>query len=91
MFNPATSTFAGMTAAQAQAALASINQAIINLSSGGLAASVAYTQGDGSKSVSFRATDLGKLNALKAECIAYLAHLGVIAAPRRRRAIGVVG
>ena len=86
-----TSTFAGMTAVQAQAALANINKAIISLSTGTLAIDVSYTQGDGAKRVTYRPADLALLNALKAECIAYLAALGVISGPRRRRAIGVIG
>lgn len=78
------SIFAGMTTEQLQAYLASAQHAYIELSSGKRVATVAYAQGDGSKSVSFQAAELGALMQL----IRMLQmELGIV--PRARRAIGV--
>lgn len=55
----ATSTvLIGMTIPQLQAALVSAQQAYIDLMSGNRGVSFSYTQGDGSKSVSYEKLDL---------------------------------
>lgn len=55
---------AGMTEAQLRAALAAAQQAYIDLSTGGKPVSVAYTQGNGSRSITYVQTDLPKIAAL---------------------------
>lgn len=53
--------FTGMTQPQLLAALQQFQAAYVKLVSGGQLASASYTQGDGGKNVSFRATDLPTL------------------------------
>lgn len=60
-FNPANSLLAGMTTAQLQAALASAQAAYIALSTGSKGESFSYTQGDGSKSVTYTRASLPQL------------------------------
>jgi len=65
MFNPNSSLLAGaMTRDQLQAALTSAQQAYIELSTGAKGVSFSYTQGDGTRSVSYQQTDIGQLTAL---------------------------
>lgn len=54
----------GMTEPQLRAALAAAQKAYIDLSTGGKAVSVAYTQGNGSRSITYVQTDLPKITAL---------------------------
>lgn len=83
MFDPSKSVFSGMTPAALQAALASAQQAYIDLSSGAKAVDVSYTQGESTKRVTYVATDLAKLNALIRELQACL---GIVVHPRQRAA-----
>jgi len=80
MFNPNSSLLAGaMTRDQLQAALTSAQQAYIELSTGAKGVSFSYTQGDGTRSVSYQQTDIGQLTAL----IQLLqAQLGIVKRPR---------
>ena len=59
-----TSLFAGMTTAALQTALANAQQAYLDLSTGAKGESYSYTQGDGSKSVTYTRTNLQSLAAL---------------------------
>lgn len=81
MFNPQTSLLAGaMTRAQLQEALTAAQQAYMELSTGSKGVSFSYTQGDGTRSVSYQQTDMGQLMAL----IQLLqAQLGIVKRPRR--------
>jgi len=81
MFNPQTSLLAGaMTRAQLQEALTAAQQAYLELSTGSKGVSFSYTQGDGTRSVSYQQTDVGKLMAL----IQLLqAQLGIVKRPRK--------
>lgn len=83
-FDPAISILAGQSTSVLQAQLAAAQQAFIDLSTGAKGESYSYTQGDGSKSVTYTRANLGQLVAL----IKLLqAQLGIIGTPRR--AIGV--
>lgn len=64
MRDPRRSIFYGMTTAQLQAALASAQQAYIALSTGTKGVSFSYTQGDGTKSVTYAQTDTMRLVAM---------------------------
>lgn len=81
MFNPQTSLLAGaMTRAQLQEALTAAQQAYLELSAGSKGVSFSYTQGDGTRSVSYQQTDMGQLMAL----IQLLqAQLGIVKRPRK--------
>ncbi|KJH59148.1 phage head-tail adapter protein [Pantoea agglomerans] len=81
MFNPNSSLLAGaMTRAQLQEALTAAQQAYLELSTGSKGVSFSYTQGDGTRSVSYQQTDMGKLMAL----IQLLqAQLGIVKRPRK--------
>ncbi|MGV6478784.1 gpW family head-tail joining protein [Pantoea agglomerans] len=81
MFNPQTSLLAGaMTRAQLQEALTAAQQAYLELSTGSKGVSFSYTQGDGTRSVSYQQTDMGQLMAL----IQLLqAQLGIVKRPRK--------
>lgn len=80
MFNPNSSLLAGaMTRDQLQAALTSAQQAYLDLSTGAKGVSFSYTQGDGTRSVTYQQTDIGQLTAL----IQLLqAQLGIVRRPR---------
>jgi len=80
MFNPNSSLLAGaMPREQLLAALASAQQAYIELSSGAKGVSFSYSQGDGTRSVTYQQTDIGQLVAL----IQLLqAQLGIVKRPR---------
>lgn len=76
------SIFYGLSQSVLQAYLASAQAAYVELMSGKSAASVSYAQGDGSKSVTYRAADIANLQKL----IRMLQlELGIIT--RQRRAI----
>jgi hypothetical protein len=79
-YNPATSLLAGMPTDQLRVALASAQQAYIDLSSGAKGESYSYTQGDGSKSVTYTRANLAQLVAL---IQSLQAQLGIVARPRR--------
>lgn len=64
MFDPTTSLLAGRPTAQLQIDLANAQQAYIDLSTGAKGESYSYTQGDGSKSVTYTQANLGALTAL---------------------------
>lgn len=53
--------FAGMTTEQKQAALAGAQQAYVELLSGKSGVSFSYTQGNGTKSVTYTATNVANL------------------------------
>lgn len=80
MYDPTQSIFAGMTTVQKQQALANAQQAYFDLSSGVKVASASYSQGDGSKSVSYTKADLPNLVALIKQL---QADLGLTPRPRR--------
>lgn len=81
MFNRKTSLLAGaMTDDQLRDALAKAQQAYIDLAAGSRGVSFSYSQGDGTRSVSYQQSTLSDLLAL----IQLLqAQLGIIARPRR--------
>ncbi|MEN4910787.1 gpW family head-tail joining protein [Erwinia amylovora] len=81
MFNRNTSLLAGaMTREQLQDALTKAQQAYIDLASGSRGVSFSYTQGDGTRSVSFQQASMADLMAL----IQLLqAQLGINLKPRR--------
>lgn len=60
-FNPATSLLAGLPTASLQASLAAAQQAYIDLSTGAKGESYSYTQGDGTKSVTYTRANLPQL------------------------------
>lgn len=80
MFSPNSSLLAGaMPREQLMAALASAQKAYIELSSGAKGVSFSYSQGDGTRSVTYQQTDIGQLVAL----IQLLqAQLGIVKRPR---------
>jgi hypothetical protein len=63
-YDPSQSIFAGMTTAQLQAALAAAQAAYIKLITGGQGVSFSYTQGDGTRSVTYTAANPANLAAL---------------------------
>ncbi|AYH09412.1 phage head-tail adapter protein [Pectobacterium parmentieri] len=81
MFNRNTSLLAGaMTREQLEDALMKAQQAYIDLVSGSRGVSFSYTQGDGTRSVSYQESEIEDLAAL----IQLLqAQLGVVSRPRR--------
>ena len=79
-FNPRTSIFAGMPRPQLEQALQAAQQAYIELSSGAKVVTTSYTQGDGTKSVTYTAATLPNLVALIKEL---QAQLGQVWHPRR--------
>ena len=64
MFNPSTSLLAGISTTALQTALANAQQAYIDLSTGAKGESFSYTQGDGSKAVTYTKANLPALAAL---------------------------
>lgn len=81
MFNRNTSLLAGgMTDEQLRDALQKAQQAYIDLTTGSRGVSFAYTQGDGTRSVSYQQSSLADLLAL----IQLLqAQQGIVARPRK--------
>lgn len=59
-----TSIFAGMSRVQLQEALASAQQAYIDLQAGKQGVSFAYTQGDGTRSVTYQTTSIAQITSL---------------------------
>ena len=78
----ASGIFAGMAPAAIQSALAQAQAALIALETGAQVATVSYAQGDGNRSVTYRAADSGRLRQLIRDLQAALG-------TRTRRAIGV--
>ena len=81
MFNRNTSLLAGgMTDEQLRDALQKAQQAYLDLTTGSRGVSFSYTQGDGTRSVSYQQSSLADLLAL----IQLLqAQLGIVARPRK--------
>ena len=80
MFDPARTILAGMDTAGLQARLTALQAVYLDLSGGASVASASYTQGDGSKTVTYRALDLANLT----QAIRLLqAQLGIVCSPRR--------
>ncbi|ALR75830.1 phage head-tail adapter protein [Escherichia coli] len=80
MFNRNTSLLAGMSDEQLRAALAKAQQAYIDLATGSHGVSFSYSQGDGTRSVSYQQSTLADLLAL----IQLLqAQLGIVVRPRK--------
>ncbi|MFI3401532.1 gpW family head-tail joining protein [Klebsiella pneumoniae] len=81
MFNRNTSLLAGsMTDGQLRDALQKAQQAYIDLTTGSRGVSFSYSQGDGTRSVSYQQSSLADLLAL----IQLLqAQLGIVARPRK--------
>ena len=61
---PGPDVFSGMTPAAKLAALQSAQQAYVALSTGAKVASASYAQGDGAKSVTYTAAEIGSLTLL---------------------------
>lgn len=74
------SVFTGMPRTVLQANLAELQAAYISLAAGSKVESANYTQGDGSKSVTFSRANLGQLTALIAQL---QKELGIIKHARR--------
>lgn len=79
-YNPSTSIFAGMSTAQLQAALGVAQQAYLDITSGAKAVTINYTQGDGSKSVTYQQTSVPNLIMLIKQL---QAQLGIVRRGRR--------
>lgn len=71
---------AGLPTAKLQAALAEAQQAYLDLSTGAKGVSYAYTQGDGSKAVTYTQTNISQLAALIRQL---QVQLGLISRTRR--------
>lgn len=83
-FDPSTSILAGMDTTVLQTQLSKLQQAYLDLSSGAKGENYSYTQGDGSRSVTYTRANLADL----VMAIRQLqAQLGIIPSPRR--ALGV--
>ncbi|SAU95505.1 gpW family head-tail joining protein [Klebsiella variicola] len=80
MFNRNTSLLAGMSDDQARAALAKAQAAYVDLVSGNHGVSFSYTQGDGTRSVSYQQTTPSELLGLIQLLQAYL---GIVVRPRK--------
>jgi hypothetical protein len=79
-FDPSKSILAGMDTTLLQARLTAMQQLYLDVSAGGKIESGTYTQGDGSKSVSYSKANLSELGM----AIRLLqAQLGIIRTPRR--------
>lgn len=79
-FDPSMSLLAGMDTVALQAALASAQQAYLALATGGQGESYSYTQGDGTRSVTYTRANLAQLAA----AIQLMqVQLGLVCAPRR--------
>ncbi len=80
MFNPNDSLLAGMPRAQLEAALTAAQNAYLALSEGQQGVSFSYSQGDGTRSVTYKPTDIAQLSMLIRQL---QAQLGIIRRPRR--------
>lgn len=79
-FDPSRSLLAGRPTAQLQADLAQAQQAYVDLMSGAKGEAYSYTQGDGSRSVTYTRGNVAELASL----IQLLqAQLGIVSRPRR--------
>lgn len=85
MYNPSTSIFAGMSTQALQTALAQAQQAYIDLSTGAKGELYSYTQGQGSKAITYTRANLGALTGLIKQL---QAQLGIVRHPRRALSIG---
>lgn len=79
-FNPNTSIFAGMPRCDLERALREAQRAYMELSTGERVQTAAYTQGDGTKSVTYTPAQLPNLTALIREL---QAQLGIVRRARR--------
>lgn len=79
-FDPASSLLAGMTTAQLQTALANAQAAYLALANGSKGESFSYTQGDGSKSVTYTRSSMPQLASL---IMLLQSQLGMIVRARR--------
>lgn len=84
--DPSQSVFAGMTTEQLQAALAAAQAAYIKLLAGGQGVSFSYTQGDGTRSVTYTAANPTNLAAL---ILQLKQQLGIVAEAARRYVSGI--
>ena len=85
MSNPKSSLLAGLlTAEQLQEALTKAQLAYLDLGAGEKGVSFSYSQGDGTRSVSYQQTDM---TWLKSQIQLLQAQLGIV--PRPRRALGI--
>lgn len=80
MYNTQTSILAGMSTAALQTALANAQQAYLDLSTGAKGVSFSYTQGDGTKTVTYSPAEIHNLTALIKQL---QVQLGMISRPRR--------
>ena len=80
MYNPSTSILAGMSTDALRAALASAQQAYLELSTGAKVQTAVYTHGDGNRSVTFTPANLGALTALIKQL---QSQLGIVRGGRR--------
>ncbi|MFM0689246.1 gpW family head-tail joining protein [Paraburkholderia strydomiana] len=79
-FDPNSSLLAGMDQTALRAALVNAQQVYLALSTGGQAESLSYTQGDGTRSVTYTRANLADLAA----AIQLMqAQLGIVRAPRK--------
>lgn len=83
-YNPSTSIFAGLDTVTLQNWLSSAQMALVELQSGSKVVAVGYTQGDGSKNITYTRAEIGSLTMLIRQL---QAQLGIICRPRR--ALGV--
>ncbi|EEH0833481.1 phage head-tail adapter protein [Salmonella enterica subsp. enterica] len=79
-YNSSESIFAGMTRAQKQQALANAQQALLDLMSGEKGVSFSYTQGDGTRAVTYQQTSMSDLRMLIRQL---QTELGMTTCPRR--------
>ncbi|MDE1901509.1 MAG: phage head-tail adapter protein [Alphaproteobacteria bacterium] len=79
-YNPQTSILAGRDTATLQADLATAQQAYIDLTTGKKGENYSYTQGDGSKAVTYTRANLAQLVALIRQL---QAQLGIVSRGRR--------
>ena len=71
-YDPSLSALYPMTTAQAQAALAQAQSALVDLMTGAKGITFSYAQGDGSKTVAYQQTNQAQLRALISELQCYL-------------------
>lgn len=79
-FDRETSILAGMSDDQVRAALAMAQKSLVDLQTGNKPVSVAYTQGNGSRSVTYTKAELPQLIGFIKLC---QAQLGIVTSPRR--------
>ena len=78
-FDPSRSLLAGMDDSVLRARLAQMQQDYLDLSSGRKPQSAAYSQGDGSKSITYTVANIGQLTIAIRQL---QAQLGIITSPR---------